>query len=201
MFKLRELERKDLNIINKWRNNSALIASLGAPYRFINLDVDIKWFENYMANRGNAIRCAIIFGNTEELIGLVSLVDIDFINQSAEFHIMIGDTEKQNKGVGTFAVKAMLYHAFYNMNLQRIELSVLDTNERAKHLYEKCGFICEGRKRKAKYKDGKFVDLLMYSALRDEIGKDHLLIPPIKNTIVSSYEYVSAVKYIQLKSA
>lgn len=54
MYKLRELERKDLNIINKWRNEPELISLLGAPFRYINLDVDIKWFENYMANRGNA---------------------------------------------------------------------------------------------------------------------------------------------------
>lgn len=179
MYKLRELERKDLNIINKWRNEPELISLLGAPFRYINLDVDIKWFENYMANRGNAIRCAIISDDDEELIGLVSLVAIDFLNQSAEFHIMIGDSEKQNKGVGTYAVKAMLHHAFYNMNLQRVELSVLDTNVRAKHLYEKCGFIFEGKKRKAKYKDGKFVDLLLYSALREDYEKNSLLVPPI----------------------
>ena len=58
--------------------------------------------------------------------------------------------------------------AFNNMNLQRVELTVLDNNTRAKHLYEKCGFTYEGRKRKAKYKDGKFVDMLMYSILREE---------------------------------
>lgn len=193
MYKLRELERKDLNVINKWRNNHELISLLGAPFRYINLDVDIKWFENYMANRGNAIRCAIISENTEELVGLVSLVEIDFINQSAEFHIMIGDSEKQNKGAGTYAVKAMLYHAFYNMNLQRVELSVLDTNVRAKHLYEKCGFVFEGKKRKAKYKDGKFVDLLLYAALRDEIEKDDLLVPPppLKCTCVSCIEHTT----------
>ena len=192
MYKLRELERKDLNVINKWRNNHELISLLGAPFRYINLDVDIKWFENYMANRGNAIRCAIISEDSEEIIGLVSLVAIDFLNQSAEFHIMIGDTGKQNKGAGTYAVKAMLYHAFYNMNLQRVELLVLDTNVRAKHLYEKCGFVFEGKKRKAKYKDGKFVDLLLYAALRDEIEKDDLIVPPpLKCTCVSCIEHVS----------
>lgn len=190
MYKLRELERKDLNVINKWRNNPELISLLGAPFRYINLDVDIKWFENYMANRGNAIRCAIISEDREEIIGLVSLVAIDFLNQSAEFHIMIGDTEKQNQGAGTYAVKAMLYHAFYNMNLQRIELSVLENNERAKHLYEKCGFIFEGRRRKAKYKDGKFVNLLLYSALRDDYEKSNLLVPPLKYTCVSCMEHI-----------
>lgn len=55
MYKLRELERKDLEQINKWRNDPELIELLGAPYRFINLEVDTKWYENYMGNRNSAI--------------------------------------------------------------------------------------------------------------------------------------------------
>lgn len=170
MFRLRELERKDLQEINKWRNNPELIELLGAPFRYINLDVDVKWFESYMSNRGNAVRCAITEDNQDDILGLVSLVSINYMNQSAEFHIMIGDTVNQGRGIGTFAVNEMLNHAFNNMNLQRVELTVLDDNERAKHLYEKCGFVYEGRKRKAKYKNGQFVDMLMYSILKSEFS-------------------------------
>lgn len=171
MYKLRELERKDLEQINKWRNDPELIELLGAPYRFINLEVDTKWYENYMGNRNSAIRCAIIQEGSDDILGLVSLVSINYMNQSAEFHIMIGDKENQGKGIGIFAVNAMLDHAFNNMNLRRIELSVLDSNERAKALYKKCGFVYEGTKREAKYKKGKFEDLLYYSILRDEYRK------------------------------
>lgn len=164
MYKLRELQKNDINIINQWRNDTGLISLLGAPFRFINLDVDIKRYENYMANRNNTIRCVIVDDADNTVIGLVSLVNIDFFNQVAEFHIMIGDKNNQNKGAGTYAVKTMLYHAFYNMNLQRIELSVLSANKRAQQLYEKCGFKHEGKKRNARYKNGKFVALLLYSA-------------------------------------
>lgn len=170
MFHLRELERKDLSQINRWRNDPELIALLGAPFRYINLDVDVKWYESYMGNRGKAVRCAITEDDSDEILGLVSLVSVDYMNQSAEFHIMIGESGNQGRGIGTFAVKSMLRHAFLNMNLQRVELSVLDTNERAKHVYEKCGFVYEGRKRKARYKDGKFVDLLLYSILRTDFS-------------------------------
>lgn len=170
MFHLRELERKDLPTINKWRNNPELIALLGAPFRYINLDVDIKWYESYLENRGNAVRCAITEDEHDEILGLISLTSINYMNQSAELHIMVGEAQNQGRGIGTFAVMTMLNHAFNNMNLQRVELTVLEDNARAKHLYEKCGFVHEGRKRKAKYKDGKFVDMLMYSILRPEFS-------------------------------
>ena len=64
----------------------------------------------------------------------------------------------------------MLEHAFYNLNLQRIELTVLEDNVRARVLYEKAGFVQEGFKRKSKYKNGKFVNTLLYSILKDEYG-------------------------------
>lgn len=168
MFRLRELERKDLPIINRWRNDAELIALLDAPFRYINLDVDMKWFDGYMSNRGNAVRCAITKENDDTILVLVSLVSINYMNQSAEFHIIIVDKENQGQGMGTFAVNEMLKHAFYNMNLQRVELTVLEDNERAKHLYEKCGLVYEGRMRQAKFKSGKFLDMLLYSMLRQE---------------------------------
>jgi len=168
MFRLREIEKKDLEKINEWRNDPELIELLGAPFRYINLDVDLKWYEAYMNNRGNAVRCAITKEDEDNILGLVSLVSINYMNQSAEFHIMIGDKANQGQGVGTFAINEMLNHAFNNMNLQRIELTVLEDNERAKHVYEKLGFVYEGRKRKARYKNGKFVDMLMYSILKTE---------------------------------
>ena len=44
MYRLRELDKKDLPVINEWRNNKELISFLGAPFRFINIDVDIRGY-------------------------------------------------------------------------------------------------------------------------------------------------------------
>lgn len=173
MYKLRELERKELTIINSWRNDYELIEQIGAPFRYINLEVDQKWFDFYMSNRGNQVRCAIVEENKDDILGLVSLVSVNQMNQSAELHIIIGDKENQGKGIGSFAVKEMLNHAFFNMNLNRVELTVIENNKRAIHLYEKNGFVYEGRKRKARYKGEKFMDMLMYAVLRDDYTGGH----------------------------
>ncbi len=60
MYKLRELRREDMVKINQWRNDHELIDHLGAPFRYINLDVDYKWYDNYLLNRSTTIRCAIV---------------------------------------------------------------------------------------------------------------------------------------------
>lgn len=172
MFKLRELERSDLREINLWRNKPDLIDFLGAPFRYINYEVDENWFNSYMNNRGNTVRCSIIECDEngakcpEKLIGIISLTDINYINQTAIMHIMIGKNENQGRGAGFFSINTMLKHAFYNLNLNRITLTVLTTNIRAIHLYEKCGFILEGKHLQAIYKNGKFVDTFSYAILK-----------------------------------
>lgn len=169
MYRLRELCQDDLVEINKWRNDSELISHLGAPFRFINLDVDHNWYNNYIQSRGSTIRCAIVDEtNKGSMLGLVSLTGIDFLNQTAEFHIMIGEASSRGKGVGTFATIEMLQHAFNDMNLNRIELSVLECNTSALGLYEKVGFKREGTKRKSIFKKGKFVDIVIMSVLKEE---------------------------------
>lgn len=173
MFKLRELQYCDLSIINKWRNNKDLIDLLGAPFRYININVDEEWYKNYLSNRNAAVRCSIVDEN-DHLFGLVSLTSINTVNQTAEFHVMLGDLNNCEKGIGTFAVTEMINHAFYNLNLRRIELEVLADNLRAQHVYEKVGFVCEGTKRKAIFKNGQFVDLKMYAILREDYSREDL---------------------------
>ena len=112
-----------------------MIAQLGAVYRYINYEVDVDWFENYMHNRDRFVRCAITEESADEILGLVSLTEIDQLQQSAQLHIMIGAEHERGKGMETFAVQMMLEHAFWNMNLHRVEISVLKSNLAAQRFY------------------------------------------------------------------
>lgn len=169
MYKLRELRKTDMPIVNEWRNDSELIAQLGAPFRYINLDVDYKWFDNYMMSRNTEIRCAVVETSEEsDILGLVSLTNINLDFRSADFHIMIGNRMDRGKGIGKFALEEILKHAFYNMNLNRVELSVLEGNVHAIKLYEKFGFKQEGIKRQSAYKNGEFVNMIIMALLKEE---------------------------------
>ena len=167
MYRLRELERDDILTINSWRSSRELIDSLGAPFRYINKDVDYKWYENYIMNRGTNIRCSIL-NDKDQILGLVSLTNIDRLNQSAIFHIMIGKPDNRQKGIGRYSTMEMLKHAFLDLNLNRVELNVLESNKAAIGLYEKCGFKIEGIKRKSVHKNGSFVDMILMAILRED---------------------------------
>lgn len=167
MYKLRELERRDIETINSWRKKEDLIKNLGAPYRYINFDVENEWFDNYLKNRNTTIRCAITT-EKDEIIGLVTLADINVVNRTAVLHIMIGDEENCGKGIGSIAIRKMLKHAFLDLNLNRVELEVLTENIRAKKTYEKLGFKFEGVRREACFKNGEYINMEIMSILRKE---------------------------------
>ena len=40
MYKLREIERRDLPSINTWHNDQVLSENLGGTYRFVNSEID-----------------------------------------------------------------------------------------------------------------------------------------------------------------
>lgn len=173
MYRLRTLEKKDIGNIKQWCIGADVIASLGVAYRLNDLNMDIKSYAPYLGNRDYAIRCAVVEDGCDKILGLVSLVSIDFMNQSAEYRSIIVDKEGKMEKMETFAVNAMLHHAFIKMNLQRVELAVPESNKWAIQLYEKCGLKYEGRKRRATYYDGEFADMLMYSALKEEYVSYH----------------------------
>ena len=58
------------------------------------------------------------------------------------------------------------------MNLQRVSLYVLDTNHRARSVYETVGFVHEGTLRRARFRHGRYVDLHVMGLLADELGEE-----------------------------
>lgn len=59
-------------------------------------------------------------------------------------------------------------YAFTNLPLHRIELEVYAFNPRAQRVYEKAGFVVEGRRREAFHFDGRRIDSIMMSLLKPE---------------------------------
>lgn len=157
---LRELERADLAALNAWRADYELVALLGGSFRHVGSEIDASWFDAYLKSRSHNVRLAICLSENREIAGVVYLLDIDWINRSAEFSIQIGAAHARGRGIGKAATEGMLEHAFSDLNLRRITLSVLATNARAIALYEKVGFQHEGVFRQALYKDGAYVDVV-----------------------------------------
>jgi diamine N-acetyltransferase len=169
MITLRELAREDIPIINRWRQDPVVSDGIGAPHRFIGLDVDMKWYDDYLSRRGSEVRCAVCLATSGELVGMVSLTRIDSVHRNAEYNAMVGNREAQNRGIGTAATQAMVRHGFFDLNLHRIYVAILRENMSSIRMCEKAGFREEGTIRDGAYKNGRYHDLVLMGVLKSEV--------------------------------
>ena len=71
-------------------------------------------------------------------------------------------------GLGTEATRLVVDHGFRVLGLHRITLEVYDFNPRARHVYEKVGFVHEGTGREALLFDGEWVDVHFMAVLEPD---------------------------------
>jgi RimJ/RimL family protein N-acetyltransferase len=76
--------------------------------------------------------------------------------------------EYQNKGYGTEAINWVLEWGFQRAGLHRIGIETFSYNEGAQRLYQKMGFVLEGRSRESLWHEGKWHDYLSFSMLEHE---------------------------------
>ncbi|MDA8346052.1 MAG: GNAT family protein [Thermaerobacter sp.] len=69
--------------------------------------------------------------------------------------------ERHAQGIGTARLHAIIDLVDNRLMLERLELTVLATNPRAQALYERLGFVVEGRKRGSVISAGRHVDEVM----------------------------------------
>ena len=75
------------------------------------------------------------------------------------------DLRLHGRGLGTEATRLVLRHAFAAEALNRVELEVYAFNPRARHVYEKAGFVHEGTMRQALRFDDGWVDAHLMAVL------------------------------------
>jgi RimJ/RimL family protein N-acetyltransferase len=156
----------DLPVMFGWINDRNEVL-WNAPYRPVTEAQHAEWFETIQRQKDS-----VIFGirlvETGRLIGSCQLHSIKDIHRSAELQIRLGESDGRNHGCGTEAVRLLLEFAFKDLNLRRICVHVLATNERALRLYERAGFVREGTLREAAHIDGRYVDIVLLGILRHE---------------------------------
>lgn len=101
-------------------------------------------------------------------IGDCGLMHLGDPHGSAELGIVIGDRAYWGHGYGREATMLLLRYGFHYIGLRRIVLTCHERNLRALRCFLACGFIEDGRPRKAIWVEGEYVDVVNMSMLRDE---------------------------------
>ena len=108
----------------------------------------------------------IVERETERVVGEAVLNDLDEGNRSCGFRIWISGAS--GRGLGTEATQLAVGHAIEDQGLNRVELEVYDFNPRARHVYEKVGFVHEGTRRSALRYNNEWVDAHIMSIIASD---------------------------------
>ncbi|KAK5731910.1 hypothetical protein LTR17_010985 [Elasticomyces elasticus] len=85
---------------------------------------------------------------------------------------------QQGKGYGSETIRFALRWAFQHANYHKVSLAVFEHNPHAARLYEKLGFVLEGRRREHVWREGRYWDQMDMSILdrewRERYGNDKI---------------------------
>lgn len=164
-IRLTRFQPEDTEVMQRLLDDATFARHFSAtPYRHLSMDK----IEKMMATDApETFRFAIRNFEDERMIGIVALEDILYTHGTA--WLMIGiDPDCEGQGYAADAMETVLEYAFAELNLHRIQLTVFEYNTRAIQLYERLGFVQEGRYRAFLRRDGKRYDMLLYGLLEPE---------------------------------
>ena len=161
-IKIRRFEKSDIPYKVRWVNDSE-------NHQYLHYDLPLetekteKWYEG-IKDRCNRYDATVTCDGIP--VGVIGLLEIDSKNKKAEFYILIGEKSYKGKGIATQASKLILEYAFDFLNLNKIYLYTETSNIPAQKLFEKVGFVQEGKLKDDLFYNGKFVDRFIYSISR-----------------------------------
>lgn len=172
---LRALEADDYKTSIKWRNDDNIWSMLTGPKYFVSSEYEKQWVLDSIYDTKN-LKLAICLKENDEYIGNIYLFNIDHLNKNANSGKMIGDVSQWGHGYATEAGMLILRHAFMVLGLQRVSSRVLSTNKCSISVLLDCAYKHEGLIRKAIFKNGEYVDLVLMGVTKsdfDDIAKDY----------------------------
>jgi RimJ/RimL family protein N-acetyltransferase len=125
-------------------------------------------FLDKAANDPHRLWLVIVRRQDHRLIGETGLLRMFPAWRTTDLSIIIGDQTAWGKGYGSETIYLMLDHAFGYLNMHRVAIGVVGSNERAVRFYEKAGFVREGVQRDGYYYNHAYQDFVMMSILEDE---------------------------------
>jgi ribosomal-protein-alanine N-acetyltransferase len=112
-------------------------------------------------------RMAIV-DKEDRLVGQLLCFKPSTYMSAIEVAYIILRPKSRGRGYMSEAVRLFTDYLFDLHNVNRLQLTVMEGNEASRRVAEKCGFKSEGVLRQAYFQKGHFVDLELFSLLRDD---------------------------------
>ncbi|HLZ58952.1 MAG TPA: GNAT family protein, partial [Ktedonosporobacter sp.] len=162
--------RRDLvPLYQRWINDFAVLRTLVIP-RPSTFEENLARYEAQVAEeQQRRVAYFTIYDRaTLRPIGRTELTDISHRDRSASFGIEIGEADYRGRGYGTEVARLMLDYAFTALGLHNVDLQTWEYNLAGQRAYARAGFCEIGRRRQAKFMNGKLWDIVYMDCLASE---------------------------------
>ncbi|HYN66371.1 MAG TPA: GNAT family protein [Ornithinibacter sp.] len=139
------------------------------PTRAMTDDEVEAWVEYLAAKSAVGAMCWAVEADGD-LAGAAFLGDVREGGRKARLAIGMYAPQFIGHGLGAQAIVLVLRHAFGTLGMHRVDLRVLDFNERAIAAYRACGFVEEGRERESCWVEGRWHDDVIMGVLDREFA-------------------------------
>ena len=167
-MRLRQLCIEDAEGMLEWMHDP----TINCNFRFDAATYNLEQAKDFILKAKDAYKKGknyhwAITEDGKEYLGTISLKDIDLENKNAEYAICLRKCA-MGKGIAYEATQCVLEYAFSELELHRVYLNVLSDNQKAIHLYERCGFQFEGEWKEHLYLKGRYRSLKWYGIQKEE---------------------------------
>jgi [ribosomal protein S5]-alanine N-acetyltransferase len=145
------------NSRNVWRNLTEMF-----PHPYTEADAE-NWVATANQSEPSVHLAIALEGKAVGGIGVVAGEGV--ARHTAQFGYWLGESY-WGRGIATAAARAMVAHVFSGSYFVRLEAAVFVWNPASMRILEKVGFVREGVLRKSVFKDGEFIDSVMYALVR-----------------------------------
>jgi RimJ/RimL family protein N-acetyltransferase len=172
---LRAIEERDLETLHKWASDPMTQDGIAEQYFPSSLDFHRAWFARM---KDDHLNHRLIVEIPTGIIGISSLVNIDWRNRRAHHGLTLGESSARGKGYGVDAVMATMRYAFDELGLERLDGGMIEYNHASRALYqEKLGWQDEGVRRRYIFRKGRFWDYVPTGITREDyytlLGRTH----------------------------
>lgn len=101
--------------------------------------------------------------------GSIAFETVNRRSRIAHLYGLMLHPDFRGRGIAKAATELFWRHLIRELNIHRVELECYGFNERAVRHFERSGFIREGTKRKAYWRNGTWVDGILFGLVREDV--------------------------------